>query len=149
MKTYNEGGLDILSWCENPEQGAIDQALNASKLPFAFKHIALMPDAHQGYGVCVGSVLATKDVIIPNAIGVDISCGMACVKTPWKDVEISTDVLKKIMGKIRKVVPVGFNHHKENSLEFEENLNHVSIMNETMFATKKEIASQLATLGGG
>lgn len=64
-------GLVIKSWCGNPEQGALEQAYNLAELPFAFKHIALMPDTHQGYGMPIGGVLATDGYIIPNAVGVN------------------------------------------------------------------------------
>ncbi len=111
MKYFQEDGLIIKSWCENPEDGAIEQAKNLAKLPFAFKQICLMPDTHQGYGMPVGGVLATKDIVIPNAVGVNIACGMNAEKTTVK--EITTDQLKIIMGKIRKEIPVGFNHHKK------------------------------------
>jgi len=92
------------------ESGAWDQVYNLSNLPFAFKHIAVMPDAHQGYGMPIGGIMATKGVIVPNAVGVDIGCGMCAVKTSLR--EIDTDTLKKIMGEIRKVIPLGFNKHK-------------------------------------
>jgi len=57
---------------------------NLANLPFAFKHIAIMPDSHQGYGMPIGGVLATKGVVIPNAVGVDIGCGMCAVRTSLK-----------------------------------------------------------------
>ena len=79
-----------------------------------------MPDTHQGYGMPIGGVMATKKVIVPNCVGVDIGCGMVAVKTSLTD--INTDTLKKIMGEIRKVVPVGFSHHDENSSEYKQNL---------------------------
>lgn len=41
-------------------------------LPFIFKQVCLMPDTHQGYGMPIGGVIATKNVVIPNAVGVDI-----------------------------------------------------------------------------
>ena len=74
-----------------------------------------MPDSHQGYGMPIGGVLATKGVIIPNAVGVDIGCGMCAVKTSLT--EIDTGTLKHIMGEIRKVVPVGFNKHNKKQDE--------------------------------
>jgi tRNA-splicing ligase RtcB len=52
------------------EDGALAQAKNLANLPFAFKHIAIMPDTHEGYGMPIGGVLATKGVVIPNAVGV-------------------------------------------------------------------------------
>jgi len=81
MKIFEGKNIPIKSWCNNPEEGAIDQAKNLASLPFAFKHISLMPDTHQGYGMPIGGVLATKGVIIPNAVGVDIGCGMCAVRT--------------------------------------------------------------------
>ena len=66
---------------EQMDEGALQQARNLANLPFAFKHIAIMPDTHQGYGMPIGAVLATKGVIIPNAVGVDIGCGMCSLRT--------------------------------------------------------------------
>lgn len=66
-----DGALPIKNWCGAPEQGALEQAKNLARLPFAFRHIALMPDTHEGYGMPIGGVLATEDVIIPNAVGVN------------------------------------------------------------------------------
>lgn len=66
-----ENMLVIKSWCNDPEEGALEQARNLARLPFAFRSICLMPDTHQGYGMPIGGVLATKDVIIPNAVGVN------------------------------------------------------------------------------
>lgn len=102
--------IPIKSWCENPEEGAINQARNMANLPFAFRYIALMPDTHQGFGMPIGGVLATKDVIIPNAVGVDIGCGMCALKTNIQD--YTTDLLKKVIGEIREHIPVGFNRHQ-------------------------------------
>ncbi len=93
------------------ESGALDQAKNLANLPFAFKHIAIMPDAHQGFGMPIGGVMATKGVVVPNAVGVDIGCGMCAVKTSLT--ELDKDTLKKIMGEIRQQIPVGCNKHEE------------------------------------
>ena len=99
----------IKSWCDKPEEGALEQARNLANLPFVFKQVALMPDTHQGYGMPIGGVIATRGVVIPNAVGVDIGCGMLAVKTSLEELDI--DTLKKIMGSIRESVPVGFKHH--------------------------------------
>lgn len=115
MKVISTEKLPIKMWLEEIEDGALEQAKNLANLPFAFKHVAIMPDSHQGYGMPIGGVLATKGVIIPNAVGVDIGCGMCAVKTSLT--ELDTETLKKIMGEIRKVVPVGFNKHSETQDE--------------------------------
>ena len=76
---------DILSWA-NHEFSYEEQSMlrNVSRLPCLFKHVALKPDAHLGKGSMVGSVIATKDAVIPATVGVDIGCGMMAVKTPFK-----------------------------------------------------------------
>lgn len=99
----------IKLWLDDIEEGALEQAKNLANLPFTFKHIALMPDCHQGYGMPIGGVCATKGVISPNMVGVDIGCGMCAVKTSLT--EIDTDTLKKIMREIRKEVPVGVGNY--------------------------------------
>ena len=62
-------------WGDNLEAGALEQMRNACKLPVAVAG-ALMPDAHVGYGLPIGGVLATEDAVIPYAVGVDIACRM-------------------------------------------------------------------------
>ena len=62
-------------WGEGLEPDALRQMRNACKLPVAVSG-ALMPDAHVGYGLPIGGVLATRDAVIPYAVGVDIACRM-------------------------------------------------------------------------
>ncbi|MCL7488628.1 MAG: RtcB family protein [Desulfobulbaceae bacterium] len=102
--------IPIKLWLDDIEEGALGQARNLANLPFVYKHIAVMPDAHFGYGMPIGGVMATEDVIIPNAVGVDIGCGMCAMQTSLQD--LSSDKLKEIMAGIRKTIPLGFKHHK-------------------------------------
>ena len=76
----SENSIPIKSWCNDLEDGAKEQAENLAKHPSMFHHVALMPDCHQGYGMPIGGVIASRDVI-PNAVGVDIGCGMIAVNT--------------------------------------------------------------------
>jgi tRNA-splicing ligase RtcB len=62
-------------WGKGLEAGALQQLRNACDLPVAAA-AALMPDAHQGYGLPIGGVLATRNAVIPYAVGVDIACRM-------------------------------------------------------------------------
>jgi tRNA-splicing ligase RtcB len=110
MKYIDTEKVIIKSWCNNPEEGAIQQAKNLANLPFIFKQVCLMPDTHEGYGMPIGGVIATDNVIIPNAVGVDIGCGMLAVKTSLQGIDM--DTLKKVMGQVRQNIPVGFDHHK-------------------------------------
>ena len=69
--------LPIKNWANNLEQGALDDTINLSNHPVAFRHIAVMPDGHKGMGMPIGGVIAADNAVIPNAVGVDIGCGMA------------------------------------------------------------------------
>jgi len=77
--------VPIKMWLDEIEDGAVKQLVNLSNLPFAFKHIAVMPDCHQGFGMPIGGVLATKKVVIPNAVGVDIGCFTGDTKVKLTD----------------------------------------------------------------
>lgn len=60
-------------WLENEEQldrDCLQQALNLSNLPFIHKWVALMPDAHSGFGMPIGGAIACEEIVIPNAVGV-------------------------------------------------------------------------------
>jgi len=139
--------LPIKLWLEEDQmdEGALEQARNLANLPFAFKHIAIMPDTHQGYGMPIGAILATKGVIIPNAVGVDIGCGMCSLRTNLTDV--ATTDLKAIMGIIRDTVPVGFNHHKTRQDEawMPERKSELPIVEQEY----ESALYQIGTLGGG
>ena len=105
--------VPVLSWA-NHELGSNEtkMAKNVASLPFVFKHVALMPDVHLGKGALVGSVIATKDAIIPAAVGVDIGCGMCAIKTPFTADQLDGK-LKSIRRDIEAMVPVGFNENKD------------------------------------
>ena len=140
----NAQRIPIKMWLEDIEDSAMAQIINLSNLPFAFHHIAIMPDAHTGYGMPIGGVMATLGYVVPNAVGVDIGCGMCAVSTSLTEINVET--LKEIMSKIRKVVPVGFNHHKEKQ--------SVTLLPERIDScvVSREYGSaltQIGTLGGG
>lgn len=145
----------IKMWLEDIEEGALSQARNLANLPFTFKHVAIMPDAHQGYGMPIGGVLATEGVVIPNAVGVDIGCGMCAVRTSLT--EIDQDALKKIMGSfkeqrgIRGTVPLGFKHQKNAQNEsLMPDLDGVAKVKKSKVVELYQGAlKQLGTLGGG
>jgi len=156
MKVFSTHKFPVKSWCHDVEDGALTQAENLANLPFLFKHVALMPDCHQGYGMPIGGVIATKGVVIPNAVGVDIGCGMSAVRTSVRVEDFDEDTLKKIMGEIRKEIPVGFNHRKENCDEGElpgiDSFSEITCddMEKTIvFEERVSMKKQLGTLGGG
>lgn len=85
---------------------AMEQLHNMAKLPFIYKHVAGMPDVHWGMGATIGSVIATKGVIVPAAVGVDIGCGMMAMKTSLTGNDLP-DNLHALRGEIESAVPHG------------------------------------------
>ncbi len=81
---------------ENIEMGAINQMEIAMKLPVTVAG-ALMPDAHQGYGLPIGGVLATNNAVIPYGVGVDIGCRM-CLSVFDLPGDFVNDNIEKLKG---------------------------------------------------
>lgn len=137
-------------WTNYVEKSAMRQIENLTTLPFLFHHLAIMPDVHTGMGMPIGGVLACKDAVIPNAVGVDIGCGMCAVKTNWKVADIPTDVLRKqIMRGIRKRIPMGMDHHKEAQDEKYLSTGHDIDKMEIVKRRQEYITKEVGTLGGG
>src|SRR5918995_6651470 len=95
MQRVNEKAVVFLPW-ETIEPEAQQQILNTAKMPFIFRHVAVMPDCHYGKGATVGTVLATQGAITPAAVGVDIGCGMIAVRTPLRRTDIPDDAKVRI-----------------------------------------------------
>ena len=121
MFAIQRGCYPIKIWLEKEqdlEESCLEQALHLAQLPFLHKWVCLMPDTHTGMGMPIGGVIAAKNVVIPNAVGVDIGCGMAYVKTsiPVKALKEtmtgSGNLVQGIVGDILRNIPVGFAHHK-------------------------------------
>ena len=146
MKVIDTERIPIKMWLDDIEPEALAQAKNLANLPCAEKWIAIMPDSHTGYGMPIGGVMATKGIIIPNAVGVDIGCGMSAVRTCLNKAEVSIEMLKEIMGRVREYVPVGFKHqdYSQRWVGFETLPVSPVIHQQLQSATK-----QLGTLGGG
>jgi len=145
-RTIATGKIPVKIWADVVEPGAMEQVMNLAGYPFAFHHIAIMPDVHEGFGMPIGGVMATRGVIVPNAVGVDIGCGMIAVKTSLR--EISRRVLERLVQEIRTVIPLGFEHHKK--ARDEQYMPDMAV--EEMPVVEREYESarhQVGTLGGG
>lgn len=106
----NKGRVPVKVWTRDIEPEAIQQLLNVASLPIVHGHIAAMPDVHAGIGATVGSVIPTRQAIIPAAVGVDIGCGMNAVRTSLSAADLP-DNLRGLRLAIEEAVPVGFNQH--------------------------------------
>jgi tRNA-splicing ligase RtcB len=142
---------DVLSWVTHGLSYDEEAMLrNVSRLPCLYKHVALMPDAHLGKGSMVGSVIATKDAVIPATVGVDIGCGMMAVKTPFKS-GILDRKLPELRHEIERAIPTGFNAYKESVDEASrwEGWDVFDELHSGVQDRKRKAMVQLGTLGGG
>jgi tRNA-splicing ligase RtcB len=97
----------LLNWASILDDVTRRQAETTASLSIVHPHVALMPDAHLGKGATVGSVLPTREAIIPAAVGVDIGCGMIAVRTPWSVAEVrARGSLAPLRGDIERAVPL-------------------------------------------
>jgi len=105
---HKTSGVPLKLWDSHGQfdEGAMDQLRNVASLPFIHKHVAGMPDVHWGMGATIGSVIATKGVIIPAAVGVDIGCGMMAVKLSLEASDLP-DNLHQIRCDIEEAIPHG------------------------------------------
>lgn len=149
MKIVNTGRIPVYLWADDVENEAWVQIEHLSNLPFAYHHIAIMPDCHSGYGMPIGGVLATENTIIPNAVGVDIGCGMCAMKTSLTLERLNKEKLKKVVDNIKRKIPLGFEHYKKPKFA-----NLMPAMPKDIKTTVIEreydsALTQIGTLGGG
>lgn len=108
----NKGRVPVKIYTDEIEPQALQQLINISQLPIIHGHVAAMPDVHLGIGATVGSVIPTKQAIIPAAVGVDIGCGMNALRLSLKASQLPHN-LNRIRSAIEAAVPVGFAQHKD------------------------------------
>lgn len=150
MKEFIMNEIPVKMWAKVCDVHAWQEVTNICSLPFVYHHLALMPDLHGGKGMPIGTVLATNGVVIPNAVGVDIGCGMCAVKTTVHLDEVTPQVLRKqIMRGIRKQIPLGKEHHKQAQ---DDAFMPQGFDIDSMQVVRRQISSahkQVGTLGGG
>ncbi|HEV7646502.1 MAG TPA: RtcB family protein [Pyrinomonadaceae bacterium] len=147
----NGAQADVLSWVGHGLSEDEQKMLrNVSRLPVLFKHVALMPDAHLGIGSMVGSVVATKEAVIPATVGVDIGCGMMAVKTPFRGWVLDRK-LKQLRDEIESAIPVGFKENRDPNSEAAnwDRWAQFPALHEKVQERFGKARKQLGTLGGG
>jgi len=156
--TLNKGKVPVKIFTNDVDSGSLTQLSNIAQLPFIHHHIAAMPDVHVGKGATVGSVIPTKDAIIPAAVGVDIGCGMNAVRISLKASDLP-DSLRRSRTAIEAAVPVGFNMHERDKVKastlkaMDKPLNLIlekhSGLTKMVRNFHRTWGRQLGTLGGG
>jgi tRNA-splicing ligase RtcB (3'-phosphate/5'-hydroxy nucleic acid ligase) len=146
MKVLDQFRIPVKSWCSDIEPGAMKQVANLTKLPFVYGHVAVMADCHEGFGMPIGGVIACKDIIVPNAVGVDIGCGMCAVKTDIPASALDSHSVRMILNRMRGSVPMGFDHQKrDQDWKGFDAAPDIAVVQRELDSAKR----QLGTLGGG
>ncbi|MBS0230049.1 MAG: RtcB family protein [Proteobacteria bacterium] len=134
------------------------QLRNVAQLPIIHHHVAAMPDAHGGIGANVGSVLATREAIIPAAVGVDIGCGMIAARLSLRAEQLDEAALKRVFDQISRDVPVGRAQHRDRDVRvdavrvFEPGLQRLTDKHPQLlkaFGKFSKWGNQIGTLGSG
>ena len=151
-------GVPIKIFTTDIDADAIEQLKKVAQLQFIHSHVAVMPDVHLGIGATVGSVIPTKNAIIPAAVGVDIGCGMNAVRLGLNASQLPDD-LRRIRSDIERKVPVGFALHKQVKAKastlspLDKRLNTIIAKHPSLKRMLKNFdqtwQKQLGTLGGG
>jgi tRNA-splicing ligase RtcB len=151
---------ETLMWAEphTVEPAALDQLRNISRLPWVHG-VRVMPDVHLGKGATVGSVVAMRGAVSPSAVGVDIGCGMAAVRSNLSIDDLPDD-LRAMRLSIEAAVPVGFHSHDGVAAPAKDRLNPLSAqfarlmgrfdsLHADVSDREGRAMSQCGTLGGG
>src|SRR5437660_2521613 len=140
--------VDVWAWTNDIEATALEQLKNIAKLPWVFHHVAAMPDVHYGKGATVGSVIAMKGAVSPAAVGVDIGCGMAAVRTSLTASDLP-DSLGGLRSEIESAIPVGFEQHKRPVQGDAGLWRDFQELTPAVRDLESKARHQLGTLGGG
>ena len=143
--------MPVKSWCENCEEGAVKQAANLAQHPALFHHVALMPDAHLGYGMPIGGVVAADNAVIPAAVGVDIGCGMIATETDIPAERFADMSFRRaFQERLKERIPVGegVSHKTTQNWDGFEEYTANNSMRSDLWPSKLD-RMNLGTLGGG
>ncbi len=148
MKRIDDGSgrIPIFYWGDNIEETARKQAVDLSRHSRTFHHVAIMADCHPGYGMPIGGVIACLDSVIPYAVGVDIGCGMAAVRTGTPSKELVIDRVRNIVAAAERKIPAGEGHSHRSRQDWDQ----FKRIPEWMDGRGRDLAERsLGTLGGG
>ena len=151
MRVISTERIPIKIWASSVEEGALEQARNMANLEVSQNHIALMPDAHQGFGVCIGGVIFTDGAVIPNAVGVDIGCGVALLSTGMLAEDLDAAERRLILDGIAKRVPTGFDklEHPREGASVLNAMGYLGVPESVDGDWFEDTLNAVGTLGGG
>ncbi|AMS02614.1 tRNA splicing ligase [Gordonia phage Yvonnetastic] len=145
----------VLNYASVLDETTRKQAEEIASLPFIYPHVALMPDAHAGKGSAVGTVIPTKDAVIPAAVGVDIGCGMIGVETWVQKSDIAGMDLALLRECIEKEIPLSPGNYNKNPRWAPHTTERIELLERLAEDTGVDLShspkwrEQLGSLGGG
>jgi tRNA-splicing ligase RtcB len=151
MNVISKARIPIMNWASQIESGAIDQAINLADLEVTQHHVALMPDAHQGFGMPIGGVIFTDGAVIPNAVGVDIGCGVALLSTGMQTEDLNQEERRLILDGIAARVPTGFDklEHPRDGATVLKAMGYIGVPSAVDGEWFEDTLNAVGTLGGG
>src|SRR5262245_1062889 len=139
----------LVSWASEIDAATIRQAEKTARLPIVQGHVALMADAHVGIGATVGSVIPTKNAVIPSAVGVDIGCGMIAAELDLTESQLP-DNLEPLLGRIETAIPAGVGRgHDHVARNADKWLSTHVPASELAVKRTTKLLKQFGTLGAG
>jgi tRNA-splicing ligase RtcB len=140
------------------EAETLQQVRDIGSLDVAVR-VAVMPDAHKGYGMPIGCMLATRGAVVPYAVGVDIGCGMIAARTTLGVADVTPERVREALRGIYKRVPVGQPtrqdpkqgtfENRQDSVAIREWWNDGGKDDAVLRGTRERADRQVGTLGGG
>ncbi len=141
------GHVPVKIWTNDIEASAEQQLTALGSCPFVFHHVSAMPDTHYGVGATIGSVFATKDVILPTAVGVDIGCGVLAQPFNVRSVDLSPSFLRDLHEQTKRDIPTGFGQHP--GPQRWDGFEAGRYTDEVAHIVRDKAPHQLGSLGGG
>src|SRR3954452_17492090 len=139
----------LISWATDIDPETIRQAEKTARLPIVEGHVALMPDAHVGIGATVGSVIPTKNAVIPSAVGGDIGCGMVAAELDVFEDQLP-DSLEPLLSLVERAIPAGVGQgHERVARNAERWMAANQPATELGVDRSAKAAKQFGTLGSG
>ena len=139
----------VVSWASELDDATKEQAARTARLPILAGPVALMPDAHLGFGATIGSVIATETAVIPSAVGVDIGCGMAARRLDLREDQLPDEGLDGWVDAMRAAVPAGLGNWHEGGASDEARAWMREHAPPPTLPKPQRAAMQLGTLGSG
>ncbi|MBI5545631.1 MAG: RtcB family protein [Deltaproteobacteria bacterium] len=145
-----EGGVPIRSWAPDLPAGALRLLQLVASRPWATERVVAMPDAHVAEGVAVGTVFATRDVLVPAALGGDLGCGIAAVRLDYPAASLSRTQLEDLLAALTKRFPSGDEGHRGGGAAVPDALRQAPLSTGVLEHARERLARRhLGTLGGG